>query len=63
MAQYAVVRDNLRDLKSWVMKIWLRAYIWTLSNMTKTDFQNLHFKGGLPITRNVKIRSIIGCHG
>ena len=32
------------------MKIGLNAYIWTLSNMKKTDFQNVHFEGGLPYT-------------
>ena len=38
-----------------VMKIWLKAYIWTLSNMKKTDFQNLHFEGGLPYTPTLKM--------
>ena len=32
------------------MKIGLNAYIWTLSDMNKTDFQNFHFQGGLPYT-------------
>ena len=37
-----------------VMKIGLNAYIWTLSNMKKTDFQNLHFEGRLPYTPMLK---------
>jgi hypothetical protein len=37
------------------MKIGLNAYIWTLSNMKKTDFQNLHFEGGLPYTPMLKM--------
>ena len=37
------------------MKIGLNAYIWTLSNMKKTDFHNLHFEGGLPYTPMLKM--------
>jgi len=37
------------------MKIGLNAYIWTLSNMEKTDFQNFHFEGGLPYTPMLKM--------
>ena len=43
MGQFAIVRDNLSHLKSLGLKIGLNAYIWTLSDMKKTDFQNVHF--------------------
>ena len=46
-----------------VMKTWLNAYIWTLSNMKKNGFSKFPFLRGLPITLSVKNRPIFGCPG
>ena len=42
------------------MKIALNAYIWTISNMKRTDFHNLHFEGGCHIPQCKKWANLSG---